>query len=106
MLSPVLFLKIPISHSGSQKWFLSYYLLINSSKGISSVELSKKLNITQKASWFILHRLRELTKGDFITLKRDIEIDETYIGGKKAINTLAKTGELVLFGMIFGKERF
>lgn len=65
------------------KWFLASYILINHSKGISSLQLSGYLGITQRSAWFLMHRLRELVREkqpEMLTGK--IEIDETYVGGK------------------------
>jgi transposase-like protein len=73
--------KIPL-----KKWFVAIYLLTNHKKGISSLQLSKDLGITQKSAWFVLHRLRlaSLTKEFRISkLKNKVEVDETYIGGKE-----------------------
>jgi transposase-like protein len=41
-----------------QKWFLALYLFSSHKKGISSHQLAKDLDITQKSAWFVLHRLR------------------------------------------------
>ena len=41
------------------KWLYAMYRLQTARKGISSVQLSKELGISQKSSWFMLHRLRE-----------------------------------------------
>jgi len=69
--------KIPL-----QKWFLALYLVTSHKKGISSLQLSRDLGITQKSAWFVLHRLREmLTDKAPQMLSGTIEIDETYIGG-------------------------
>lgn len=42
------------------KWFLATYILVNHSKGISSVQLASWLDITQKTAWFLNHRIREV----------------------------------------------
>ncbi len=41
-----------------QKWFLAIYLATSLRKGISSLQLSKYLGITQKTAWFMLQRIR------------------------------------------------
>lgn len=67
-----------------QKWFLAFYLEFNHNKGISSIQLSKDLNITQKTAWFMQQRIRyALTYNTIEKMKGEIEIDETYIGGKE-----------------------
>mgnify|MGYP001585953809 CR=1 FL=1 len=59
------------------------YLLVTSRKGISSLQLSKEIGITQKSAWFVLQRLREACGNDLTVLRGVVEIDETYIGGKE-----------------------
>lgn len=71
------------SHVPLHKWLYAMYLLVTSRKGISSMQLSKEIGITQKSAWFVLQRLREACGNDFTDLKGIIEIDETYIGGKE-----------------------
>jgi len=47
------------SHVPLHKWIYAMYLLVTARKGISSLQLSKEIGITQKSAWFVLHRLRE-----------------------------------------------
>jgi len=42
-----------------QKWFLAMFLISAHKKGISSLQLSRDIGITQKSAWFVLHRVRE-----------------------------------------------
>lgn len=72
--------KIPL-----QKWFMAIYILTSHKKGVSSIQLSKDIGVTQKTAWFILHRLRHATKTDSFNrpLKNTVETDETYVGGKE-----------------------
>lgn len=72
--------KIPL-----QKWFVAIYLISSHKKGISSLQLSKDLGITQKNAWFLLHRLRHASNTEAFNapLKNTVEADETYIGGKE-----------------------
>ena len=69
------------SHVPLNKWLFAIYLLETSRKGISSLQLSKELGITQKSAWFVLHRLRESCGVEYKNLFGTVEIDETYIGG-------------------------
>ncbi len=71
------------SHVPLHKWLYAMYLLITARKGISSMQLSKEIGITQKSAWFVLQRLREACGNDLTMLQGIIEIDETYIGGKE-----------------------
>jgi len=69
--------KIPL-----RSWFAAIYLASNHKKGISSLQLSRDLGITQKSAWFMLHRIREmLTNNAPELLTGVIEADATYIGG-------------------------
>ena len=73
------------SHIPLHKWIYAMYLLVTARKGISSLQLSKEIGITQKSAWFMLHRLREACGGKNLPkLKGIIEVDETYVGGKEA----------------------
>ena len=61
------------------KWFTAIYLINSSSKGISSVQLSRQIGVTQKTAWFLFHRIRETYNNEKqIVLGGDVEIDETY----------------------------
>lgn len=65
-------------------WIAAMYLCTAHKKGISSLQLSRDLNITQKTAWFLLHRIREMLVTDTQEqLTGTVEVDETYVGGKK-----------------------
>lgn len=66
-------------------WLLAMYLILNSSKGISSVYLGKLVGISQKSAWKIGHAIREMmAPGSELVpaLSGIVELDEKYIGGK------------------------
>ena len=66
------------------KWLPAAWLVINCKNGISSYEVSRDLDVTQKTAWFMLHRVR-LAMQDDVTggkLGGEVEVDETFIGGK------------------------
>lgn len=50
------------SKVGLRTFFAALYLISSSKKGISSLQLSRQLGITQKSAWFVLHRIREMLK--------------------------------------------
>ena len=52
------------SHVPLHKWLYAMYLLVTSRKGISSLQLSEEIGITQKSAWFVLQRLREACGND------------------------------------------
>jgi transposase-like protein len=68
---------------GLDKWLSAVWLITNAKNGISSCEISRALKVTQKSAWFLLHRIRlAMQSGTFEKLSGQVEVDETYIGGK------------------------
>jgi transposase-like protein len=67
------------------KWFAAIWLATSHKKGISSVQLAKDIDVTQKTAWHMLSRMREAMKGmgEGGNLFGVVEIDETYHGGKE-----------------------
>ena len=66
-----------------QKWFLAIWLVTSHKKGISSIQLSKDIGVTQKTAWFMLQRIRNCFGFDNDNnLSNEVEVDETYVGGK------------------------
>jgi len=46
------------------------------------LQIHRQLGITQKAAWFVLHRIREMLKPKSpVMLRNTAQIDETYVGG-------------------------
>ncbi|MBC3758126.1 IS1595 family transposase [Hyunsoonleella sp. SJ7] len=66
-----------------RKWFVAVYLVTAHKKGISSHQLARDLKITQKTAWFVLQRIREVYKPDNEKFTNEVEIDESWIGGKE-----------------------
>src|ERR1035441_6677627 len=68
---------------GLDKWLTATWLVTNCKNGVSSCEIGRALNITQKTAWFMDHRIRfSLGMGPGNKLSGQVEADETYIGGK------------------------
>lgn len=70
------------SHISVQKWLFALYLMGMRRKGISSIQLSKELGITQKSAWYLMQKVRECHHYA-VVLSGVVEVDETYIGGKE-----------------------
>jgi transposase-like protein len=68
------------------KWLAALWMLVNCKNGISSYEVARDLEISQKAAWFMMHRLRRaLQKSSLMRMGgsgSEVEVDETFIGGK------------------------
>lgn len=68
---------------GLDKWLTAIWLITNAKNGISSWEIHRALGITQKSAWFLLHRIRlAMQNGSIGMLKGEVEVHETFIGGK------------------------
>jgi transposase-like protein len=72
---------------GLDKWLPAMWLIYSNRNGISSWELHRALDVTQKTAWFMLQRIRlamqdECHGGKIGGEGCEVEIDETYIGGK------------------------
>lgn len=70
------------THIDLRNWFYAIYIFVNHRKGLSSVQLSKDLRITQKSAWLMLHKIRLSMKDRKGKFSGEIEVDETYVGGK------------------------
>jgi transposase-like protein len=75
--------KIPL-----QKWLMAIYMMTTARKGIPSTQMARELGITQKSAWFLAQRIREtwMNSGSDGSgpLGGEVEVDETYIGGKES----------------------
>lgn len=88
-----------------RKWAFAIYLEMTSLKGISSMKLHRELGISQKSAWFMLHRIRAgLIPKNIKLFKHEVEVDETYMGGKKKphIKGRGPVGKTIVVGV---KER-
>ena len=79
--TPIARSKIPM-----RKWAIAIYLCLTSLKSVSSMKLHRDIGVSQPAAWFMLHRIREAWadsgSGDG-GFTGPVEVDETYVGGKR-----------------------
>ena len=66
-----------------QKWALAIYMTCTNLKSVSSLHLRRDLGISQKSAWFMMHRIREAFPVGIDPFAGPVEVDETYIGGKR-----------------------
>lgn len=87
-------------------WFYAMYLITATRNGVSAKELQRQLGVTYKCAWRIGHQLRELMAArdkanDPGPLKGHVEVDETYVGGKRpGKRGRGAAGKSVVFGML------
>ena len=74
------------THLGLRIWFRAIYHLTQTKQGISSIELGRRLGVTQTTAWKIKHKLKQ------VMLERDaskrltgrVEMDDAYLGGERS----------------------
>lgn len=66
------------------KWFMAMYIISAHKKGVSSHQIARDIDVTQKTAWFILHKIRSLYgQEEQAELENEVELDEAYIGGRE-----------------------
>lgn len=71
------------SETSLKSWFFAIFLFANSKNGVSAMELKRQLGVTYKTAWRMALQIRKLFKQGKEPLKNTVEVDETYMGGKK-----------------------
>jgi transposase-like protein len=98
------------------KWLLAMWMLANCKNGVSSYEISRATGISQKSTWFMLQRIRLALQGENGgKLSGEIEVDETYVGGKarnmhksvkaRRISGTGGAGKAIVMGILERKGR-
>ncbi len=71
------------THLSLSKWFLAIYLMTESKKGMSALQIKRTLDIAYQTAWHLCHRIRAAMREINADLLRGVvEVDETYVGGK------------------------
>jgi transposase-like protein len=72
------------SSTSLQLWFHAIYLMSSTRCGISAKQLEREIGVTYKTAWRMFHRIRVmLMSDDGDMLDGEVEVDETYVGGKR-----------------------
>ena len=74
-----------IEHSSTplRTWLHAMFLIGNTRTGISAKQLQRETGVTYKCAWRMFNQIRTMLDDDVIALLGEVEIDETYIGGKR-----------------------
>ena len=71
------------SKIGYQDWLIASFLVMTSLKGVASMKLHRDLGLTQKTAWFLAQRLRKALESESEPFEGPVEVDETYVGGRR-----------------------
>lgn len=71
------------SDTSLKNWFFAIFLFANSKNGVSAMELKRQIGVTYKTAWRMARQIRKLFEQPKTPLKNTVEIDETYMGGRK-----------------------
>ena len=86
-------------------WFYGIYLMTSTRCGISAKQLERELGVTYKTAWRMAHLIRNelMAQDDTGTLNGEVEVDETYVGGKRRGGARGRPGadshKTPVFGM-------
>lgn len=67
-----------------RSWFHAIFLMASTKTGISAKQLQRELGVTYKTAWRMFKQIRKLMDENVNPLTGQVEVDETYIGGKKS----------------------
>ncbi len=94
------------SRTSLQKWFYAMYLFTTSRHGVPAKELQRQLGVTYKCAWRMGHEIRKYM-GDVDgvpPMTGHVEVDETYIGGRrpkiKGFTGRGAKNKTIVFGIL------
>ena len=64
-------------------WFYATYLMAQTRCGISAKQIERELGVTYKTAWRMFNKIRSLLEEDDGPFDGQVEIDQTYIGGRR-----------------------
>jgi transposase-like protein/predicted RNA-binding Zn-ribbon protein involved in translation (DUF1610 family) len=105
-ISPMVGTPFERSRTPLQKWFYAMYLFTTSRHGVPAKELQRQLGVTYKCAWRMGHKIRKYMAEIDGTppMTGHVEVDETYIGGRrpkvKGYTGRGAKGKTVVFGIL------
>ena len=94
------------SHVPLQKWFYAMYLFTTTRHGVPAKELQRQLGVSYPTAFRMAHKIRDYMgalDGE-PPLTGHVEVDETYVGGKrpkiKGFTGRGARGKTVVFGIL------
>ena len=76
-------------------WFKVIHLMLTAKKGMSAMQIQRIMGFgSYKTAWYVCHRIRAaLQDKEFRKLMGIVEVDETFIGGKRTNKHNSKRGK-------------
>jgi transposase len=74
-------------------WFYAIYLMASTRCGISAKQLERELGVTYKTAWRMFHKIRSLLEQGDDLFGGTVELDETYVGGRRKGTKRGRPGE-------------
>jgi transposase-like protein len=85
------------SHLSLWKWFITVALLCEAKKGMSACQIQRTIGVSYKTAWYLTHRVRAaMQEVAPKPLGGTVEIDETYVAGKKRRWRAKNTPQVVI----------
>lgn len=97
-----------LEHSSTplRLWFHAIFLMGSTRCGISAKTLERELGVTYKTAWRMFKPIRSMLSEDTLTLLKEVEIDETYVGGRRHGKTgRGAEGKTSVIGMVERKSK-
>jgi transposase len=83
-----------------RSWFHAIFLMASTKTGISAKQLERELGVTYKTAWRMFKEIRKLMSESVNPLTGQVEVDETYIGGKRqGRRGCGASGKTIVMGM-------
>lgn len=84
-----------------KSWFHAMFLMASTKTGISAKQLERELGVTYKTAWRMFTQIRKLMNENVNPLSGQVEVDETYIGGRKrGKRGRGASGKSIVMGMV------
>ena len=89
------------SRTPLRSWFHAMFLLASTRTGISAKQLEREIGVTYKTAWRMFKQIRSLMAQSHTVLFGEVEVDETYIGGRRpGKRGRGEEGKTIVAGMV------
>jgi transposase-like protein len=87
MISPMAGTIFEKSSTQLRTWFYAMYLMSATRCGISAKQIQRETGVTYKTAWRMFKQIRTLMSEDVSLEGEAVEMDETYVGGKRRVGS-------------------